>query len=234
MGDQERGLFDPADDDGSHLTDEEIERALAGFEQEFAEDQGSFSNSLENEKQGRPASFEDDIDMLGSDVFDEELQGLIGNRAKVALVVTRLASAELLAAFCQLSDISAYCIDAPEGAVAVLKNLGGDGPEAAVKDLTTVVSGLSAMLVVNRADQLEAKLWIDGQAGQSFPPPILFAAAAPFVEDLLIGASDVPFLESQGMNVHDSGSLDRDKAMTIIASHTHFGTGGNNAGGSIE
>ena len=46
--------------------------------------------------------------------------------------------AELLAAFCQLSDISAACIGANQGAVAVLKNLDGDGPEAAAKDLTTV------------------------------------------------------------------------------------------------
>ena len=58
--------------------------------------------------------------------FDNELAGLLGNKAKVALIVTRLASAELLAAFCQLSDISAACIGANQGAVAVLKNLDGE------------------------------------------------------------------------------------------------------------
>ena len=84
--------------------------------------------------------------------FDNELAGLLGNKAKVALIVTRLASAELLAAFCQLSDISAACIGANQGAVAVLKNLNGDGPEAAAKDLTTVVSGMAVILAVNRAD----------------------------------------------------------------------------------
>ena len=47
--------------------------------------------------------------------FDNELAGLLGNKAKVALIVTRLASAELLAAFCQLSDISAACIGANQG-----------------------------------------------------------------------------------------------------------------------
>ena len=61
--------------------------------------------------------------------FDNELAGLLGNKAKVALIVTRLASAELLAAFCQLSDISAACIGANQGAVAVLKNLDGEGPD---------------------------------------------------------------------------------------------------------
>lgn len=47
--------------------------------------------------------------------FDNELAGLLGNKAKVALIVTRLALLELLAAFCQLSDISAACIGANQG-----------------------------------------------------------------------------------------------------------------------
>ena len=51
----------------------------------------------------------------------------------MALIVTRIASADLLAAFCQLSDISAACIGANQGAVAVLKNLDGEAPEAAAK-----------------------------------------------------------------------------------------------------
>lgn len=100
--------------------------------------------------------------------FDNELAGLLGNKAKVALIVTRLASAELLAAFCQLSDISAACIGANQGAVAVLKNLDGDGPEAAAKDLTTVVSGMAVILAVNRADKLEVAMYVQGEAGQEF------------------------------------------------------------------
>ena len=100
--------------------------------------------------------------------FDNELAGLLGNKAKVALIVTRLASAELLAAFCQLSDISAACIGANQGAVAVLKNLDGDGPEAAAKDLTTVVSGMAVILAVNRADKLEVAMYVQGEAGQTF------------------------------------------------------------------
>ncbi|BDR53294.1 hypothetical protein KIM372_12010 [Bombiscardovia nodaiensis] len=223
----------PSGGEGDHLSDEEIERALAGFEQEFQESGAPASSDLSEDS---PAVGDDldAADPLAGTSFDDELQGLIGNRAKVALMVTRLASAELLAAFCQISDISASCLDAREGAVAVLKNLDGDGPEAAVKDLTTVVSGLSAVLVVNRADKLEAKLWIDGRSAQAFPPPVLFASAAGFVEDLLIGTADVPMLKGQGVPVHDSGDLDRQKAMTVIASHTRF-TGRNQPGeGRIE
>ena len=74
--------------------------------------------------------------------FEDELQGLLGNRAKVAVIITRLTSPRLLSAFCELSDISAQCIGSAQGAVAVLRNLDGDGPEAAVKDMTIVVAGM--------------------------------------------------------------------------------------------
>ncbi|RBP99174.1 hypothetical protein [Bifidobacterium xylocopae] len=229
----EHGGGQPPDGGSDHLSDEEIERALAGFEAEFKGEtgDGDAARTAPSSPGGADGAADDDQSAAGG--FDEELEGLLGNKAKAALIVTRLASAELLAAFCQISDISAACLEASEGAVAVLRNLDGDGPEAAVKDLTTVVSGLSAMLVVNRADKLEAKLWIDGRSGDSFPPPVLFASAAGFVEDLLIGAADVDLLKEQGVKAYDSGDMDRDQAMGVIAGHTRFRRGGNPKGGSI-
>ena len=151
--------------------------------------------------------------------FDNELAGLLGNKAKVALIVTRLASAELLAAFCQLSDISAACIGANQGAVAVLKNLDGDGPEAAAKDLTTVVSGMAVILAVNRADKLEVAMYVQGEAGQSFAPPVLFTST-------MLGIVTLNQLKTQGFEVVDSAGLDHDQAMQILANHTRRGRGG--------
>lgn len=164
--------------------------------------------------------------------FDNELAGLLGNKAKVALIVTRLASAELLAAFCQLSDISAACIGANQGAVAVLKNLDGDGPEAAAKDLTTVVSGMAVILAVNRADKLEVAMYVQGEAGQSFAPPVLFTSTPRFVEDLMLGIVTLNQLKTQGFEVVDSAGLDHDQAMQILANHTKRGRGG--CGSRIE
>lgn len=158
--------------------------------------------------------------------FDNELAGLLGNKAKVALIVTRLASAELLAAFCQLSDISAACIGANQGAVAVLKNLNGDGPEAAAKDLTTVVSGMAVILAVNRADKLEVAMYVQGEVGQSFAPPVLFTSTPRFVEDLMLGIVTLNQLKTQGFGVVDSAGLDHDQAMQILANHTRRGRGG--------
>ena len=158
--------------------------------------------------------------------FDNELAGLLGDKAKMALIVTRIASADLLAAFCQLSDISAACIGANQGAVAVLKNLDGDAPEAAAKDLTTVVSGMVVILAVNRADKLEVSMIMQGQVGQTFAPPVLFSSTPRFVEDLMLGIVSLNQLKTQGFEVVESADLDHDQAMQILADHTKRGRGG--------
>lgn len=151
-------------DAGGHFDDAELEAMLENFEEEFHEDEGGA---------GEPA------DPTGDEPsFEDELEGLLGDKAKAAFICTRLNSAELLAAFCQISDISAECIGSEQGAVAVVHNLDGDGPEAAVKDLTKVVGGLSGLLVVNRADKVEATVYYDGQAGEQLPPPFVFPSLA--------------------------------------------------------
>lgn len=157
--------------------------------------------------------------------FDDELQGLLGNRAKSAVIITRVTSVRLLAAFCQLSDISAQCISSPQGAVSVLRNLDGDGPESAIRDLTTVVSGMPAILAVNRADKLEATMYMQGKTGQTFAPPVLFASVAPFVEDFMLGITDMEGVRASGAEIVDSASLSRDDAMKILSEHTKFGRG---------
>lgn len=211
--------------DGTHISDEELRAAMADFEQQFAHDEAG-SDAGSDAGAGSAADAPDGGDASGAEAvldFDDELQGLLGNRAKVAAIITRLASAELLAAFCQLSDVSATCLEHSDGAVAVLRNLDGDGPEAAVRDLTTVVSGMPAILAVNRADKLEATLYIKGEPGQTFAPPILFTVTPPFVEDLMLGIADVPALVGQGVRAVESGDLDREAAMKVIARHTRFG-----------
>lgn len=225
--------------DDLHFNDAELEKAMADFEKEFAE------QDRDNED-GSDANAGADTDNAGSAVggnadggaetvtgaaeetldFDDELQGLLGNKAKVAVLVTQLDSADLLAAFCQIADISADCLADENGAVAVLRNLDGDAPEAAAKDVTRVVNGMPVVLVVNRADKLEATLYLGGEAGQKFPPPDLLESAPACVEDLMLGLMDVMGLKAQGDHVIDTGDLDRLKAMKIIADHVKFGRRG--------
>ena len=198
------------DRDPDSLSDEEINAALAGFEDEL--------NDLDN----------------GFGNFDDELQGLLGNKAKAAVLITQLSAPDLLAAFCQLSDISAHCVGSDQGAVAVLRNVDGDGPESAARDLTTVVSGLSVVLAVNRADKLEATLWVNGKPGNKFAPPVLFMSTPSFVEDLLIGTSSIDDVRASGYQIADSGDYDRAAALQVIAKHTKFGRGGSTRNSSVK
>ncbi len=219
--------------DGMHFSEEELEAAMAGFEKEFNEsmESQSFDDSQPDSDHQEPSDVDRMLDEAENSLkFEDELQGLLGNRAKVAVIITRLTSARLLAAFCELSDISAQCIGSEQGAVAVLRNLDGDGPEAAVKDMTIVVSGMPAILAVNRADKLEATMYMEGKPGRTFAPPVLFTSTASFVEDLLLGITDMKTLVESGAKVVDSADLTRDEAMEILAEHTRFGRGG----GAIE
>jgi hypothetical protein len=207
-------------DDEYRLSDEEIDAALAGFEQEL--------NAGQNDQQNGPAQAATSEEDLGASApagtdFDDELEGLIGNKAKIATLITRLSSAELLAAFCHLAGISASCVDTPEGAFAVLRELTGNEPETAAADLTSVISGLSAVLAVNRADKLEAKLWMNGTSGETFSPPVLFASTSSCVEDLLIGASNLSMVQVDGYSVTDTDGVDDESAMEIINRHTRPG-----------
>jgi hypothetical protein len=239
--------------DEYRLSDEEINAAIAGFEREMNAEEGFASGkaptssdadnaALGNSGEGSakdadqsayadtsqegnaedPTSTNGEGPDVGLD-FDDELEGLIGNKAKIATIITRLSSAELLAAFCHLADVSASCVDTPEGAFAVLRDLTGDEPENAVGDLTSVISGLSAVLAVNRADKLEATLWLNGASGETFSPPVLFASTSSCVEDLLIGASTLSMVQVDGYAVTDTAGLNDESAMEIINRHTRPG-----------
>ena len=225
--------------DGMHFSEEELEAAMAGFEQEFKDAEATKNEREDTSSEAFDSSEASDSaessessgidDMLNeaedSLKFEDELHGLLGNLAKVAVMIHRLTSPRLLSAFCELSDISAQCIGSAQGAVAVLRNLDGDGPEAAVKDMTIVVAGMPAILAVNRADKLEATMYVEGKAGKTFAPPVLFTSTAPFVEDLMLGITDMNALEQADMTIFDSADLARDAAMSIIAEHTRFGRG---------
>lgn len=230
-GNDDRHGGDDGFDDDIHFSDEELEAALDGFEKEFRDSNaaaGEPANDAAADSLADDAGAADSGQAQEADTaaaFDDELQGLLGNKAKAAVLITRIASARLLAAFCQLSDVSADCIGSEEGAVAILRNLDGDGPEVAARDLTIVVSGMSLVLAVNRADKLEATVYLQGKPGQTIAPPLLFTSTAPFVEDLLLGITDEDGLIGTGMKVEQSADLDYDQAMAVIAEHTKFGRG---------
>ena len=230
IGNDDRHGGDDGFDDDIHFSDEELEAALDGFEKEFRDSNAAAGEPANDAAADSPA---DDAGAADSGqaqeadtaaAFDDELQGLLGNKAKAAVLITRVASARLLAAFCQLSDVSADCIGSEEGAVAILRNLDGDGPEVAARDLTIVVSGMSLVVAVNRADKVGRTVYLQGKPGQTIAPPPI-QQSSPFVEDLLLGITDEDGLIGTGMKVEQSADLDHDQAMAVIAEHTKFGRG---------
>ena len=114
--------------DGMHFSEEELEAAMAGFEQEFKDaeaskheradnppseafDSSEASDNAESSESSESSEVDDMLNAAEDSLkFEDELQGLLGNRAKVAVIITRLTSPRLLSAFCELSDISAQCI----------------------------------------------------------------------------------------------------------------------------
>jgi hypothetical protein len=233
-------------DNADNLSDQDIAKALKGFEEDFKDLEGFGADGPQGLKDSSAGVGEnsgvgetgesvppDDLSAF-DDPLEAELEGILGDKAKAAMLITPLQQPELLSAFCVLADVSAYCIGAEQGAVAVLKNLAGSSPEAAAKDLTTVISGLSVVLAVNRADKLEAKLWMNGEQGSDFAPPILFMNVAEFVEDFMIGSTDLDGLKANGLTVVDSGAMSRGEALKVIAAHTKFRPGADGGTGIVE
>lgn len=226
--------FEP--DDSLHFSDEDWEKLEQQFSDasssESSDSAGSAETAESTEVDADAAAQINELDPFAK--LDDDIAGLMGEKAKSALIVSQVASAELLAAFCFLSDIAASCIDTRSGAIAVLKNLDGDSPEAAVTDLTNVISGMLGVLVVNRADKIVANVYRCGVAVQSFPPPIVFENAPRYAEDLMLGLTNLEELEQEGVHIVDSASFDRTSAMAVIAKHTKYGRGGSIPGSTVE
>lgn len=58
------------------------------------------------------------------------------------------------------------------------------------------------------------------------PPPFVLETLAPFVEDLMLGITDLDAIKQSGTTIIDSASIDKPRAFEIIAEHTHLGRGG--------
>ncbi|RFT34342.1 hypothetical protein CG401_00530, partial [Bifidobacteriaceae bacterium NR019] len=139
--------------------------------------------------------------------FEEDLQGLLGNKAKVALMITYVQPAQLLAAFCKMASVSARCFDEEQGAVAVLKNLDGNEPEEAVQKFVDFFRGMDVMLITNRADKLTAKVYEYNCEPQEIVAPMALAVWSRAVEDLAIGMETVETISKQNIEMFNSDDL---------------------------
>lgn len=195
------------------FTDAELDNALAGFEREF-QDESKENSDSENSKNAQSdgknqenSTLDDAMRDIEEASFEEDLEGLLGNKAKVAMIITYVEPAQLLAAFCKMADVSAKCFDEEQGAVAILKNLKDNGPEEDVKEFVDFFRGMDVMLIVNRADKITAKIYQNGVEPQEIVAPMALAVWSRRVEDLAICMETVDTLAKQDVTMYDSDDL---------------------------
>lgn len=204
------------------FTDAELDNALAGFEREF-QDESKENSDSENSKNAQSdgknqenSTLDDAMRDIEEASFEEDLEGLLGNKAKVAMIITYVEPAQLLAAFCKMADISAKCFDEEQGAVAILKNLKDNGPEEDVKEFVDFFRGMDVMLIVNRADKITAKIYQNGVEPQEIVAPMALAVWSRRVEDLAICMETVDTLAKQDVTMYDSDDLSNFAAYKIF------------------
>lgn len=204
------------------FTDAELDNALAGFEKEFQENENQNNSNNEdllddsNSSNQENNSIEEAMRGIEEANFEEDLQGLLGNKAKVAMMVTYVEPAKLLAAFCKMADVSATCFDEDKGSIAILKNLDGNGPEENVQEFVDFFRGMDVMLITNRADKLSANIYQYNKKPQEIVAPLALSLWSRTVEDLAICMETVDSIKKQGIEVHDSDDLSNMQAMKIF------------------
>lgn len=214
-----------ANDDNSvraSFTDAELDNALAGFEKEFQEKENLSNSNNEdlledsNSNNQENNSIEEAMRGIEEANFEEDLQGLLGNKAKVAMIIAYVAPAKLLAAFCKMANVSARCFSEEQGSVAVLKNLEGNAPEEDVKKFVEFFFGMDVMLITNRADKITAKIYQAVKEPQEIVAPMALAVWSRDVEDLAICMENADSLEKRGLEMFNSDDLSDLEAYKIF------------------
>ncbi|MBQ9687764.1 MAG: hypothetical protein IJV53_01230 [Aeriscardovia sp.] len=199
------------DDD---FSDDDINDALSEYIDDFKDldDEAKQLDDLEDLRQ----------EVNKSDSFATQLDEILGEKAKSALLLSPFQDGKLLAAFCAVADIQASCISSNTGSVAFLKDCDGQQPEKSAQSLTEMVAGLSVILITNRADKLSAYIWDDGKQGESCVPPLLFMQVDDYVEDYMIGALDLTTLNQIGSPIYQSSDYTKEQAFEIIQHYTGY------------
>ena len=133
------------------------------------------------------------LDDLSMDMFDEELEGITGERAECALILTVFDSMKFTAALCKVVDVPSVCIESESG----------------------------VLVAVVRGKKIKMTLWADGKEENSFSPPLILPNVDPLVEDVLVGVEKV--FDSQGglpsdrkWKCVDSDNFTKEESVKII------------------
>lgn len=217
----------PGHGDGD-LSDDQVNAAFADLEKQFADDFGkelddnltdTYGNSAPASSAFSAASSSSSESSVDDNFsidpnFDDELAGIIGDKAKMAMLITQVRDPQFLAALCKLMDIDALCVGFPTGSCAILHNKDGQAPEEGARELSDVVAGMSVVSCVNRADKITATHWLNGTVVENMTPPLLFTTIDSTIEDLMIGLQNVDDLSVAGYEQVESNTFSTTEEVT--------------------
>ena len=117
--------------------------------------------------------------------------------AAAAVVLTRVAVPEALAAACALQKVPIDVVPTAIGCIAVCRSAGGDDPETAAQIISGALanSPTPVVLLVQRDGQMSASRWAGGEEQETLSPALMLDGAPPEVEGLLLGqitVADLP------------------------------------------
>ena len=188
---------------------DEFDDLFGEYEKEFEDGEkqaGSGKEEKEEEEQkGKPAK-EDEFGDLS------ELSKMMGVKPKNAAIISGLDKISLCS-MCTLCEIPADCFDGNHGSFAVLDVKDRD-PEEDARTLTQTFRGLEAVLIVNRNQNLSAKVYKEGKEQEKIAPPLILFEF-PTLKSYLVGISNLSELKGEGASVN-SLSLTKEEALTLL------------------
>ncbi|MBO6006767.1 MAG: hypothetical protein J6P06_02800 [Aeriscardovia sp.] len=189
---------------------DEFDDLFGEYEKEF-EDGEKQEEGKEGEKEGeeREENKQAKEDELGD---LSELSKMMGVKPKNAAIISGLDKISLCS-MCTLCEIPADCFDANHGSFAVL-NVKDRDPEEDARILTQTFRGLEVVLIVNRDQNLSAKVYKEGKEKEKVAPPIILFEF-PALKNYLVGISNLSELKGEGTSVN-SLSLTKEEALTLL------------------
>ena len=189
---------------------DEFDDIFGEYEKEFEDGEKQAGSGKEKkdgkEQKGNKQAKEDEFGDLS------ELSKMMGVKPKNAAIISGLDKISLCS-MCTLCEIPADCFDGNHGSFAVLDVKDRD-PEEDARILTQTFRGLEAVLIVNRDQNLSAKVYKEGKEQEKLAPPLILFEF-PTLKNYLVGISNLSELKGEGTSVN-SLSLAKEEALTLL------------------
>ncbi len=189
---------------------DEFDDIFGEYEKEFEDGEKQAGNGKEKkdgkEQKGNKQAKEDEFGDLS------ELSKMMGVKPKNAAIISGLDKISLCS-MCTLCEIPADCFDGNHGSFAVLDVKDRD-PEEDARILTQTFRGLEAVLIVNRDQNLSAKVYKEGKEQEKLAPPLILFEF-PTLKNYLVGIANLSELKGEGTSVN-SLSLTKEEALTLL------------------